>query len=43
MMEGIFEQLKKFLSPQGIWQKILVPQYDLLNSIVLVPLTQSSK
>ena len=30
--EGIFEKLKKFLSPGSIWQKVLVPQHDLLKS-----------
>ena len=30
--EGIFEKLKTFLSPGNIWQKVLVPQYDLLKS-----------
>ena len=30
--EGIFEELKKFLSPGSIWQKVLVPQHDLLKS-----------
>ena len=30
--EGIFEKLKKVLSPWSIWQKILVPQHDLLKS-----------
>ena len=29
--ERVFEQLKKFLSSAGIWQKVSVPQYDLLN------------
>ena len=27
--EEIFEVLKKFLSPESIWQKVLVPQHDL--------------
>ena len=36
--EGIFEELKKFLSPGRMWQKVLLPQYDLLES--LVPLLQ---
>ena len=31
-VEGIFEELKKILSPGSIWQKVLVPQYDLLKS-----------
>ena len=30
--ERIFDELKKFLSPGRIWQKVLVPQYDLLKS-----------
>ena len=30
--EGIFEELKKFLSLGSIWQKVLVPQHDLLKS-----------
>ena len=30
--EGIFEELKKFLSPGSIWQKVLVHQHDLLKS-----------
>ena len=30
--EGIFEELKKFLSPRSIWHKVLVPQYDLSKS-----------
>ena len=30
--EGIFEELKKFLSPGSIWQKVLVPQHNLLKS-----------
>ena len=30
--EGILEELKKFLSPGSIWQKVLVPQHDLLKS-----------
>ena len=32
--EGIFEELKKLLSPGSIWQKVLVPQHDLLKSFV---------
>ena len=28
----IFEELKKFLNAGRIWQKVLVPQYDLLKS-----------
>ena len=31
-VEGIFEELKKFLIPGSIWHKILVPQHDLLKS-----------
>ena len=31
-VEGIFEELKKFLSPGRIWQKVLVHQHDLLES-----------
>ena len=31
-VEWIFEELKKFLSPGSIWQKVLVPQHDLLKS-----------
>ena len=31
-VEGIFEELKKFLSPESIWQKVLVRQHDLLKS-----------
>ena len=30
--EEIFEDLKRFLSPGSIWQKVLVPQHDLLKS-----------
>ena len=30
--EGIFDELKRFLSPGRIWQKVLVPQHDLLKS-----------
>ena len=30
--EGIFEKLKKFLSLGSIWQKVLVPQHNLLKS-----------
>ena len=30
--EGIFEKLKKIFSPGSIWQKVLVPQHDLLKS-----------
>ena len=30
--EGIFEELKKFLNPGIIWQKVLLPQHDLLKS-----------
>ena len=30
--EGIFEELKKSLSPGSIWQKVLLPQHDLLKS-----------
>ena len=30
--EELFDDLKKFLSPRSIWQKVLVPQYDLLKS-----------
>ena len=30
--EGIFEELKKFLSPGSIWQKVLVPQHNILKS-----------
>ena len=30
--EGIFEELKKFLYPGRTWQKVLVPQHDLLKS-----------
>ena len=29
--EEIFEDLKKFLSPRSIWQKVLVHQHDLLK------------
>ena len=29
--EGIFEELKKFLNPGSIRQKVLVPQHDLLK------------
>ena len=50
--EGIFEKLKKFLSSESIWQKVLVLQHDLLKSFgtpttklkiaqkVIVPLLQ---
>ena len=31
-VEGIFEELKKFLSPRRIWQKALIPKHDLLKS-----------
>ena len=31
-VERIFEVLKKFFSPRRIWQKVLVPQNDLLKS-----------
>ena len=30
--EGVFEELKKFLSPGSIWYKVLVAQHDLLKS-----------
>ena len=30
--ERIFEELKKFLNHETIWQKVLVPQHDLLES-----------
>ena len=30
--EGIFEKLKKFLSPRSIWQKVLVPRHDFLKT-----------
>ena len=30
--EVIFDELKRFLSPGRIWQKVLVPQHDLLKS-----------
>ena len=30
--ERIFEELKKFLNHETIWQKVLVPQHDLLKS-----------
>ena len=30
--KGIFEKLKKFLCPGRTWQKVLVPQHDLLKS-----------
>ena len=30
--EEIFEDLKRFLTPGSIWQKVLVPQHDLLKS-----------
>lgn len=30
--EEIFEELKKFLNPGIIWQKVLLPHYDLLKS-----------
>ena len=29
--EGIFEKLKKFSSPGRNWQKVLIPQHDLLK------------
>ena len=29
--EGIFQKLKNFLIPGSIWQKVLVPQHDLLK------------
>ena len=31
-VEGIFQELKKFLSPGSICQKVLVPQHDILGS-----------
>lgn len=31
-IEEIIEQLKRFLGPRGIYQSVLVPQYDLLKS-----------
>ena len=31
-VEEIFEELKKFLNPESIWQKVLVPQRDFLKS-----------
>ena len=31
-VEGIFEELKIFLCPGRTWQKVLVPQHDLLKS-----------
>ena len=31
-VEGIFEELKKFLCPERTWQKVLVPQHDLSKS-----------
>ena len=49
MAEGIFEELKKFSSPGSTWQKVLVPQHDLLKSFgspttklnkIFVPLLQ---
>ena len=30
--EGIFEELKTFLSSGSIWQNVLVPKHDLLKS-----------
>ena len=30
--EGIFEELKTFLSPRNICQKVLVPKHDLFKS-----------
>ena len=30
--EDIFEELKKVFEPGSIWQKVLVPQHDLLKS-----------
>ena len=30
--EGIFEELKKFLNPGSIWQKVFVPKHDLFKS-----------
>ena len=29
--KGIFDELKRYLSPGRIWQKVLVPQHDLLK------------
>ena len=29
--DGIFEELKTFLDPGGIWQKVLVPQHELFK------------
>ena len=29
--KGIFEQLKTFLSPVNIWEKVLVPQYTIFK------------
>ena len=31
-VEGIFQELKKFLSPGSICQKVLVPQHDILRT-----------
>ena len=31
-VEEIFQELKKFLCPGRTWQKVLVPQHDLLKS-----------
>ena len=51
-VEGICEELKKFLCPGRTWQKVSVPQHDLLKSFgtsttklktaqkVFVPLSQ---
>ena len=30
--KGIFNELKRILSPGRIWRKVLVPQHDLLKS-----------
>ena len=40
-VEDIFEELKTFLSPGNILQKVFVPQHDLLESFGTLP--QSSK
>ena len=29
--EGIFEELKKLMIPRSIWQKVIVPQHNLLK------------
>ena len=41
-VEEIFEELKKFLCPGSIWQKVLVPQHNLLKNFA-TPTTRLKK